>query len=141
MKGIYTRLDKTNKNMILVPVDRSRQCKIRLFLKFMVCISIYIKSFRFFAQYLCTGFDITYNFVIERTSLSRSFGIKRGSSERTRYNLCGWYCWLYGIQHLLRSVFSVTTINFYLIHSFIQFRSLLSSKRTVEIICEQYAYN
>ena len=45
-----------------------------------------------FVQYHCTGFGNTKKYVLVRTSLSSSFGINRGTSERTWYNLYDWYC-------------------------------------------------
>ena len=83
-----------------------------------------------FAQYLCTGFGIACNFLIERTSLNSSFGINRGTAERTWYNLYGWCCFF-----TVSSIYSdrYLTYNFSIfiqfIYSFIQLRSLLSSKK------------
>ena len=100
--------------------------------------SLYLNTYHD-TQYLCVWFGNTYNCILERTSLSNSFGINLCSPEQTRYNLYryGWYYWLYGIQYLLRSAFNVYIFNFYLvhlfihsfIHSFIQIRSLLSSPK------------
>ena len=69
-----------------------------------------------FSQDICARFGTMYKYVLARTSLSGSFGINRCTVERTGYNIYDWCCWLYNIQHLLRSVFNVYNFNFNLIN-------------------------